>query len=193
MTKGAREIQMNIVPKIFPPFPDNPNVELYAFIEPARNVGGDLYDFFFLNKNRFCFLVGDVSDKGIPASLFMAVTITLMRTKASENISPDQLLFEVNNALCQKNDSLMFVTMFCGIIDLDTGEITYANGGHNPPYLICTDDKLIQIPLGKGMALGVMENTKFEPRSITLKSGQGLFLYTDGINEAENSRGEGFG
>ena len=191
--KGAREIQMNIVPKIFPPFPHNPNVELFAYIEPARNVGGDLYDFFFLGKNRFCFLVGDVSDKGIPASLFMAVTITLLRAKATPDIAPDQLLSEVNNALCQKNESLMFVTLFCGIMDLDTGEVTYANAGHNPPYQICVEDKFVQLPVGKGMALGVMENTGFENRSLKLKPGQGLFIYTDGVNEAENSQGQGFG
>lgn len=191
--KGAREIQMNIVPKIFPPFPHSPDVELYAVIEPARNVGGDLYDFFFVDKNRFCFIIGDVSDKGIPASLFMAVTITLLRSKAAPGITPDRLLYEVNNALCQKNESLMFVTLFCGILDLDTGMVTYGNAGHNPPYLLCVKEGPVQLPMGKGMALGVMENTPFECRTMTLKPGQGLFTYTDGINEAENGAGEGFG
>jgi sigma-B regulation protein RsbU (phosphoserine phosphatase) len=123
----------------------------------------------------------------------MAVTITLLRAKATPGITPDQLLYAVNNTLCQKNDSLMFVTLFCGILDLDTGEVSYANAGHNPPYLLCAQGGPSRIPVGKGMALGIVENAVFERRCLTLRPGQGLFVYSDGVNEAENSRNEGFG
>jgi sigma-B regulation protein RsbU (phosphoserine phosphatase) len=132
----AREIQMSIVPKIFPAFPERSEFDVYAVIEPAKEVGGDLYDFFLLDDDHLCFTIGDVSGKGVPASLFMAVTKTLIKAKTDIRLSPDQVLFRVNNELCKDNDSGMFVTMFFGILTISSGEVVFSNGGHNLPYLL---------------------------------------------------------
>ena len=138
----AREIQMSILPKIFPPFPDHPEFDLYAVIEPAREVGGDFYDFFQIDPTHLCFVIADVSGKGVPASLFMAVTKTLIKATAKAGITPAEILTQVNEELASGNDAAMFVTIFCGILDTETGEIRYANAGHNPPLLIDTEGKV---------------------------------------------------
>ena len=141
----AREIQLNILPKTFPPFPHIKEVEIYATIEPAKEVGGDLYDFFFVQDGRagaasqaledkLFVVIGDVSGKGVPAALFMAVTKTLIKASASTELLPSQVLDRVNKELSQDNDSCMFVTLFCGLLDIHTGEFTYCSAGHNPPY-----------------------------------------------------------
>lgn len=185
--KVAHDIQMGILPKIFPPFPDRHEIDLYAVLEPAKEVGGDLYDFFFMDEDHLCLAIGDVSDKGVPASLFMAIARTLIKIKASKGLTPDIVLDRVNEDLSMDNPSLMFVTLFLGILDIRTGEFIYSNGGHNPPYLIRPDHGEIT-PLEKtnGMALGVKRDFQYQSKKIVLQKGDIIFLYTDGVTEAMN-------
>lgn len=188
----AREIQMSIIPKIFPPFPDHPEFDLYAVIEPAREVGGDFYDFFQIDPTHLCFVIADVSGKGVPASLFMAVTKTLIKATAKAGISPAEILTQVNRELASGNDAAMFVTIFCGILNTDTGEIHYANAGHNPPLLIDTEGKVAYLQKSGELVLGVMEEICYRVESLRLEAGERLFMYTDGVTEAMNSRDELF-
>lgn len=190
--KVAREIQMSIVPKIFPPFPDRPEFDIYALLEPAKEVGGDLYDFFFIDDEHLCFVIGDVSGKGVPASLFMAVTKTLIKAKTGKGMTSGEILTSVNNELCRDNDSGMFVTVFLGILNIRTGEVMYSNGGHNPPYLFRGTGVVETLKKTGGMALGVMENIPYERNKIALKAGDGLLLYTDGVTEAMDTGGNLF-
>jgi len=189
----AREIQMSIVPKIFPPFPNRKEFDIHAVLEPAREVGGDLYDFFLLNEDTLCFLVGDVSGKGVPASLFMAVTKTLLKARAHEELTPEQILDAVNNELCADNDSAMFVTVFLGILHIPSGHVKCSNAGHNRPFVLRADGSLEKLPKMRGIALGVMEGFSFASYDFSLQRGDTILLYTDGINEAMNPAGELFG
>jgi serine phosphatase RsbU (regulator of sigma subunit) len=187
--KLARDIQMSILPKRFPPFPERDEFEIFAAIEPAKEVGGDFYDFFFVDRDNLCFCIGDVSGKGIPAALFMAVTKTLIKAKTSKGMYPDEILSCVNKELCVDNDASMFVTIFCGILNTRTGEILYCNGGHNPPYIF-TKSRGVEILGSKtGMALGVYEEAKHTTRTVTLAPGDSIFLYTDGVTEAMDING----
>ncbi len=188
----AHDIQMGILHKIFPPFPDRHEFDIYATLEPAREVGGDLYDFFFLDQDHLCFTVGDVSGKGVPASLFMAITQTLIKSKASQGLMPDTVLSRVNEDLSVDNPSLMFVTLFLGILDIRTGKLMYSNGGHNPPYWVRKSGQVVPLESTQGMALGVMEAFSYQSREIVLQRGDFLFLYTDGVTEAMNEKGELF-
>jgi sigma-B regulation protein RsbU (phosphoserine phosphatase) len=186
--KIARSIQMSFLPKKFPPFPDKKEIEIYAMIEPAKEVGGDLYDFFLLNEDYVFFSIGDVSEKGVPAALFMAVTKTLMKGIAtSYGLEPSDVLVKVNHELCKENDSTMFVTVFCGILNCRTGELTFSNAGHNPPLIMHADQKVEWLHVPKGLMLGVMEDAVYETERIVLRPGDTIFLYTDGVTEAMNS------
>lgn len=188
----AHQIQMSILPKIFPPFPDRPEFDLFAVIEPAREVGGDFYDFFQIDPTHLCFVIADVSGKGVPASLFMAVTKTLIKATAKAGISPAEILTRVNNELASGNEAVMFVTIFCGILDTETGKILYANAGHNPPLLIDTDGNVAYLKKSGELVLGVMEEICYRVESLCLKAGESLFMYTDGVTEAMNSQEELF-
>ncbi len=189
----AREIQMSIIPKIFPPFPERPEFDLFAVLEPAKEVGGDLYDYFLLDDDHLCFTIGDVSGKGVPASLFMAVTKTLIKAKADIRLEPDEILYAVNNDLCADNDSGMFVTEFLGILTISSGEIVYSNGGHNLPYILRKEGTIKMLPRMAGMALGVMEEIPYSQARVKLNPGDSLVMYTDGVTEAMNDSGELFG
>ncbi|QGY43169.1 SpoIIE family protein phosphatase [Maribellus comscasis] len=182
----ARNIQMGLIPKIFPPFPNHPQIDLYAELEPAREVGGDLYDFFLTDDNHLCFVIGDVSGKGVPASLFMAVTRTLLRTVANQNKSPQTIINELNQALASDNEENMFVTLFLGILNLKTGELDYVNAGHNAPILLREGQPPRAVPVVTNIPLGVLPQFDFAQGQMLLESNDNLFLYTDGINEAEN-------
>jgi sigma-B regulation protein RsbU (phosphoserine phosphatase) len=182
--KIAKAIQMNFLPRNFPPFPEQNAFDLFAALKPAREVGGDLYDFFMIDENHLFFSVGDVSDKGVPAALFMAVTKTLMKGIAERGLTPSQVLSRVNAELCQNNDSAMFVTLACGVLDISTGELQYSNAGHNPPVLIKKDKPPEMLPMPPGLVLGAMEDAVFKTNSIDLKTGDRLVLYTDGVTEA---------
>lgn len=186
----AREIQMGMIPKIFPPFPNLSQIDLYAMLEPAKEVGGDLYDFFMIDDNHLCFAIGDVSGKGVPASLFMAVTRTLLRSAAPNQTSPANIVNKLNVALSSGNESNMFVTFFLGIINTDTGVVKYSNAGHNPPVLIRAGGIVEFLPITKDIPIGLFDDFKYQERELTLSAKDKLFLYTDGITEAENKNEE---
>jgi sigma-B regulation protein RsbU (phosphoserine phosphatase) len=190
--KIARDIQMGILPKIFPPFPDRHEFDIYATIEPAKEVGGDFYDFFLMDDDHLCFAIGDVSGKGVPASLFMAATKTLIKATARDGITPDEILTRVNNELCCGNDACMFVTIFCGILNTKTGEIIYANGGHNPPLIARLGGEVLFLKQSGGVVVGAIEDLTFKTEKLVLQPGDSLFMYTDGVTEAINEREELF-
>jgi len=188
----ARDIQMGILPKLFPPFPSRHDLDLFAMIEPAREVGGDFYDFYFLDDSRFCFVVGDVSGKGVPASLYMAVAKTLLKASAGPDQSPGDIMEKVNGALAEGNNRSMFVTVFLGILNLKTGRLDYTNAGHNPPLLL-QGDEVIPLKSKSGIALGAWPEAEYTTQSVVLEEGCGLYCYTDGVNEAFNDSSEIYG
>ncbi len=184
--KIAHEIQMGILPKIFPPFPDRPEFDLYAVIEPAKEVGGDFYDFFLLDNSFLYFTVGDVSGKGVPASLFMAVTKTLIKATTTSELPLNEIICKVNNDLCRENDSSMFVTIFFGRINIRSGEVDFVNAGHNLPYIVSQNGEIKKIEKTGDIAVGIVDNYPYKSAGITLAENDKIFLYTDGITEAQN-------
>ncbi len=188
----ARDIQMAMIPHTFPPFPDLPQIDLFAMLKSAKEVGGDLYDFFIMDKDKFCFAVGDVSGKGVPASLFMAMTRTLLRTIADREKSPALIMESLNRSLAFNNESNMFVTFFMGIIDLRTGILHFSNAGHNPPVLLSASGEIKAFDISKSIPLGLFEDFVYTESSLQLKPGDQIFAYTDGVTEAENKSDELF-
>ncbi len=188
----AREIQLAMIPHSFPPYPDLPQVDLYAVLRSAREVGGDLYDFFVVDQDKFVFAIGDVSGKGVPASLFMAVTRTLLRTIADKEQSPSKIMAALNKSLSFNNESNMFVTFFLGVMNLKTGQLSYVNAGHNPPVLISKTKETKMFEPAKTIPLGLYEEFEYPEHSMTLEPGDKLFSYTDGVTEAENVRDDLF-
>jgi len=189
--KLAHDIQMSMLPKIFPPFPERRDLDIFAAITPAKKVGGDFYDFFFLDEDRLCFAIGDVSGKGVPAALFMAVIKTLFKASAGRAENPGEILSTVNREICRDNDAQMFTTLFCGILDTRTGEIRFSNGGHNRPYHLSRAG-VEQVPKTGGRVLGLLEETSFGGSRLVLAPGETLFLYTDGVTEALDPAGQFF-
>lgn len=181
----AHAIQMGMVPKMFPPFPEREDVDLYAKLQPAREVGGDLYDF-FIENDKLHFIIGDVSGKGVPASLVMAVTCRLFRTIASHIDTPEGIVTSLNDALSESNDSYMFCTAFVGILDLNSGELKYCNAGHNPPIILLPNGDVAPLKVTPNLALGIWADFKFKGESYQMQRGSTLFMYTDGITEAED-------
>lgn len=188
----AHSIQMSLVPKIFSPFPDCEKLDLYAFLDPAKEVGGDFYDF-FLSDGKLYFVIADVSGKGIPASLVMAITRTLFRIISANVQSPLAIVSGLNNAIAKDNDTNMFVTMFTGILDMNSGELTFCNAGHNPPLIVKKDKGVEFLDVDRNLPLGVMENFCFTEQKTIIGDHSGLFLYTDGLTEAENEQKMMFG
>ena len=188
----AREIQHGILPKIFPPFPQRSGLDLYAMLSSAREVGGDLYDFTLLDEDRLYFCIGDVSGKGVPASLFMAVGKTLLKSTVQTLQDPAKALFHVNNELAEGNDTCMFITLFCGILDLRTNELVYANAGHNPPVLF-DRDRASFLDLIFSPPLAAMPDSPYQNQRLVLPADAKLLLYTDGVTEAMNPQLELFG
>ena len=194
----ARDIQMSMVPRNFDIFPQNSGIDLYASMKPAKEVGGDLYDF-FIQDNKLYLCIGDVSGKGVPASMTMAVAVNLFHNNAKEGFPPEHIAERLNDTLASDNESGMFVTMFIAEIDLTTGQMKYCNAGHNPPVII--DPSLAPDEPGRpyfakvesNAPIGLWSNLKFIGESIDNLRGRTLFLYTDGLNEAENSMQEQFG
>lgn len=189
----AREIQQGILPQTFPPFPDRTDFEIFATMVAAKEVGGDFYDFFMIDNDRLGIVIGDVSGKGIPAAIFMAVSRTLIRATGLKGTPPGECLHYVNNLLCNESVSGMFVTVFYAIINMKTGEMEYANAGHNPPYLINSDGSVEEVPATGDTILGFFENLTYQTLQLQLSSGQGVILYTDGITEAFNRSEEVYG
>ncbi|MBW2067572.1 MAG: SpoIIE family protein phosphatase [Deltaproteobacteria bacterium] len=192
--KIAHDIQMSILPKTFPPIPERSEIDLYATLKPAREVGGDFYDFFYIDKDNLFFVIGDVSGKGVPASLFMAITRTLIKASTESLSTPDKILQRVNKTLTEDNEACVFVTLFCGMLNIVTGELYYSNAGHNPPFTISpSENKISQLEVFPNMAAGVFPYVAYKLQQCTLKPGDALFLYTDGVTEATNLEEELFG
>lgn len=187
----ATAIQASMLPRIFPPFPNRKDIDIFASMEPAKEVGGDLYDFFLIKDNKLCFVVGDVSGKGVPASLFMVITKTLIKNEALRGISVEEIFNNVNKTLSEQNDECMFVTVFIGILDLDTGELEFSNAGHNPPLINRANEKdFVYLEVPKGFVLAGMPGMKFKKATLSLQEGDSLFIYTDGVTEAMNIEGK---
>ena len=188
----ARDIQMGMIPQVFPPFPERKDIDLYASMMPAREVGGDLYDY-FIQDGRLYFCIGDVSGKGVPASLFMTVARNLFHATARQGLPPAEIAHRINETLSDGNEQLMFVTMFIGAIDLRTGEMAFCNCGHNPPVVIPHGGKPAFLSCKANTSLGILPDAKYEGEHMSGFKDMPLFLYTDGLTEAENPDHEIFG
>ena len=188
----AHNIQMGMLPKVFPAFPERDDLALSAKLIPAKEVGGDLYDF-FIKDEKLYFIVGDVSGKGIPASLVMAVTCRLFRSVVVHLDKPEEIMASLNDSLADGNESGMFCTAFLGILDLKTGKLTYCNAGHNAPLIIDTNGNVLPLHVEPNLPLGLFEGFPYEGQEIKLDKQMMLYMFTDGINEAENKEKELFG
>lgn len=186
----GRGIQMSMIPKIFPPFPERKDLDMAASIVPAKEVGGDLYDFYIRDEKLF-FCIGDVSGKGVPASLVMAVTRSLFRTVSAHQDSPRRIVSDMNDSMSDMNDSNMFVTFFCGVLNLADGQLLYCNAGHNAPVMLT--DRKVKLDVEPNLPLGVMPGMEYREQEIRINSDDAIFLYTDGLTEAENLQYEQFG
>ena len=181
--KVAHDIQMSMLPKTFPPYPERNDLDIFGSLTPAKGVGGDLFDFYIRDEQLF-FCIGDVSGKGIPASLYMAVTRSLFRNISQHVSKPEQIINALNQAQSEGNDTNMFVTLFVGVLDLKTGKLCYCNAGHDSPLLL--GSKVTILPCECNLPIGVITDFTFEQQEITLKRPTTIFLFTDGLNEAEN-------
>jgi sigma-B regulation protein RsbU (phosphoserine phosphatase) len=189
--KIAHDIQMSMLPKTYPAFPERHDVDIYGQVTPAKAVGGDLYDF-YIRDNKLIFCIGDVSGKGVPASLVMAVTRSLFRNISAYTQAPDRIVVAVNDALSDNNESSMFVTFFVGVLDLASGHLDYANAAHNPP-LVLRGSEVSTLPCESNIPVGVMPEWSYTVETLQMEPGDSLFLYTDGLNEAEDIEHQQFG
>ena len=185
----AHTLQSAILPKTLP---ENPTYSGHALMTPAREMGGDFYDFFTLADGRLSLVMADVSGKGVPAAFFMAIARTVVRAAAARHSSPGSCLGEVNDAICAQNPQDLFMTLIYGILDPDTGEFVYASAGHNPPFVVRDPGSVAPLPRTGGMAVGVMPGLAYGEDAVTLAHGDTMFLYTDGITEAMNVDDEEF-
>jgi sigma-B regulation protein RsbU (phosphoserine phosphatase) len=189
----AREIQQAILPRIFPPFPENAEqMDIAASMNAAKDVGGDFYDFFRIDDDHIGFVIADVSGKGVPAAIFMAVSRTLIRATGIRGVSPSECITYSNGLLEKESVNNMFVTVFYGIYNIKTGEIKYTNAGHNPPYVLKQDGSLEKLPVTGNMAIGLFGDFEYHEDTLQLESGDTLLLYTDGVTEAINTLEEEF-
>ena len=186
----ASSTQQSILPKAFPKGSD---FQVFAHMEPARNVGGDFYDVIRLGDRRVGLAIADVSDKGVPAALFMMSSRTLLKGAAIGTFDPGEALREVNELLYEENETMMFVTVLYSIYDPERGELTYSNGGHDAPLLVRPDGSSELLPITGGVALGVAPGLEFRSRTVQLDPGDVVVLYTDGVTEAVDANGEQFG
>ncbi|MBR2207624.1 MAG: SpoIIE family protein phosphatase, partial [Synergistaceae bacterium] len=189
----ATKIQADMLPRIFPPYPDRKEFDIYATMTPAKEVGGDFYDFFLINHNHLGLVMADVSGKGVPAALFMVIAKTLIKNRAMMGGSPAEILHDVNNQLCEGNDAELFVTVWLGILEISTGKIVSSNAGHEYPALKRADGKFELLKSKHSPAVATMEDIKFREIEFSLNSGDILYIYTDGVAEATNSAEELYG
>ena len=182
--KAAQDIQMSMLPKTFPPYPDRDDVDIYGSLVPAKAVGGDLYDFYIRDEKLF-FCIGDVSGKGVPASLVMAVTRSLFRTVSAREANPERIMAHINEAMSDQNDSMMFVTLFVGVLDLPTGKLRYCNAGHDAPLIIADD--VTTLTVEPNLPVGVARDWRFRQQETAMPVGACIFLFTDGLTEAEDA------
>lgn len=190
--KIANKIQASMLPRIFPPYPEKKEFDLYASMTPAKEVGGDFYDFYMTEEDKIAIVIGDVSGKGVPAALFMVIAKTLIKNEAQRNISVEDIFFNVNNSLCMDNEELLFVTAFIGILDLKTNRLEYCNAGHNPPIIKKESGEFDYLNLESGFVLGGMEDFPYQKEIIDFNPGDMIYIYTDGITEAVNENKEQF-
>ena len=190
----AREIQQAILPRTFElSMPDAACVDIYASMHAAKDVGGDFYDFFPIDDHRIGFTIADVSGKGVPAAIFMAVSRTLIRAIGMQGSKPNDVMTRANELLCKESVNCMFVTVFYAIYNTKTGEVEYCNAGHNSPYLIHANGQVEALPTSTNCMIGAIEGLDFEPGSLKMEQGDMLVMYTDGVNEAVNNAFEEFG
>jgi serine phosphatase RsbU (regulator of sigma subunit) len=188
----ARTIQHALVPRTFPPFPERTDFDIHAEMTSALAVGGDFFDFFLIDDEHLGVVIGDVSGKGIPAALYMAVVRTQIKTTALQGLPPKECLLEVNRVLVREKVSAKFATCFYGILNTRSGEFQYCNGAHNPPYLLRASGSVERLPLTGGLPLGVFSRLNYSSASVQLASGDALFLYTDGVPEATTAERDDF-
>ncbi|MDR1329763.1 MAG: PP2C family protein-serine/threonine phosphatase, partial [Oscillospiraceae bacterium] len=188
----AKQIQSSMLPHIFPPFPHRKEIDIFGIMEPAREVGGDFYDFFLIDDKKLAVVIADVSGKGVPAALFMVIAKTLLSNYALMGKSPKEVFETVNNILCENNDAGLFVTCFMGYLDLESGEFVSVNAGHNPP-LLKRGGAYEYYKTKRGLVLAGMENTAYAESRIVLEPNDVLYLYTDGVTEADNEAKELYG
>lgn len=187
----AKAIQMSMIPH--EKFPDQKIFNICGFMHPAKEVGGDLYNYFMIDDDHLAFTIGDVSDKGIPAALFMAMTNTLIKAIALSGLSPAEVLYKANNELCKENEQCMFVTLLFGILNIKTGEVEYANAGHNP-FILMQGNRIADYrKMSPGMVLAAFSDVNFVNERLVLNQNDTIFMYTDGVTEAMNSDHHLFG
>lgn len=189
----ATRIQASALPSVFPAFPERKEFDLYATMEPAKEVGGDFYDFYLIDDDHIALEIADVSGKGVPAALFMMISKILLKNQAYFTISPSDVLTLVNNRLCENNEAEMFVTVWLGIFEISTGKLVAANAGHEYPFIKHKDGKFEVCKDQHGFVLAGIENAKYKEYEIQLEPGDTLFVYTDGVAEATNANNELFG
>jgi len=183
----ATDIQASLLPRVFPAFPERSEFDIFASMDPAKEVGGDFYDFFFLDDNNLCFLIADVADKGVPAALYMMVAKTLLKSEGQRLREPAAMLTSVNHILAADNERCMFATVFCAILDVSTGQLRYANAGHNPPVIL-ESSGLRFLAMKAELMLGPVSATQYHTAQLRLHPGDTIFLYTDGVTEAKDPR-----
>ncbi|MBP5464210.1 MAG: SpoIIE family protein phosphatase, partial [Treponema sp.] len=188
----ATQIQANMLPRIFPPYADHPEIELFASMDPAKEVGGDFYDFFMTDSDHFAIIVGDVSGKGVPAALFMVVAKTLLKNVGLQESSPARIFEKVNDQLCEGNDAGLFVTCWMGILTISTGELVFANAGHTSP-VIFHEGRVEYLTVKPNLMLAGMQGMKYKEHRTRLAPGDRIFVYTDGVTEATNAANELYG
>ncbi len=184
----AAQVQKNMLPMNFPLYPQCTEFDVFASMVPAKQIGGDFYDVFLINDNKLFIAIGDVSGKGISAALHMAQCVAHLRMLSLHDSRPHKVLRKLNNLLCENNDSGMFITLCCGVLDVLTGEFIYSNAGHNPPLSNVTNDYFEFMPVPKSIVLGYMKDVKYTSLTVQLNPGHTVFLYTDGVTEAENKQ-----
>ena len=189
----ASRIQSAMLPGIFPAFPERKEFDIYASMDPVRGVGGDFFDFFFIDRDRLCLLIADVSGKGIPAALFMMASKIILADNAKSGKSPAQILQDTNEAICANNPEEMFVTVWLGILDISTGLLTTANAGHEYPALMHADGQFELFRDRHGLVVGGMPGVKYHEHSLQMYPGSKLFVYTDGVPEATDAENALFG
>ena len=189
----ASGIQAHMLPCIFPAFPDRDEFDIYACMTPAKEVGGDFYDFFMVDNSHLAVVMADVSGKGVPAALFMVIAKTLIKNYAQSGIKPEEVFTTVNRLLCDGNDAGLFVTAWLGVLELTTGKLTYVNAGHNPPLIKQNGGEFTYLKSRAGFVLAGMETIKYRQNEITIAPGDRLFLYTDGVTEATDPQNQLYG
>ena len=183
----ATRIQADMLPNIFPAFPDRTDFDIYATMDPAKEVGGDFYDFFLIDDDHLCMVMADVSGKGVPAALFMMASKIILRNNAMMGKSPAKILGPTN-AICSNNQEEMFVTVWLGILEISTGKLTAANAGHEYPVMKRPDGRFELLKDKHGFVVGGMEGVKYKDYELQLEPGAKLFLYTDGVPEATDAQ-----